>query len=116
MKKKEQKANLLEMKPRHNVRWEKKEGDQIVLLLPKFTNKYLVRWILPRMKKPEFHIKLDERGSFVWELCDGSLSVMEIVDRLKERFPDDKNDLYHRTGRYIQQMVREKFLHLNSQQ
>jgi hypothetical protein len=115
MKKEENKANLLEMKPRHNVRWEKKEENQIVLLVPKFTNKYLVRWILPRMKKPDFHIRLDERGSLVWQFCDGTMTVLEIVEKLKERFPDEKGDLYQRTGRYVQQLVREKFLLLSPQ-
>jgi hypothetical protein len=114
MAEKKQTENLLEMKPLHNIQWEKGENNIVVLLLPRFKNKYLVQWLLPRLKNPNIHLKLDERGSFVWELCDGTKSVIEIVHLMAEKFHEDVEHLYKRTGFFVQQLVREKFVVLKS--
>ena len=77
------KINLLDLIPVRNIKWEKKEDGLIVLLKPKFELALLKKYVLPRLKKPCFKIKLDHVGSFIWEHCDGDLRVKEVAKSLK---------------------------------
>jgi hypothetical protein len=108
-----QKINLLDLKPFRNLKWETGEKDSVILLVPKFHNRYLVKYILPQLRKPFFHIKLDEHGSFIWNLCNGNKTVGEISDKIKEKFGDNFDPTYERIGKFVNQLVRDKFLALN---
>jgi len=104
--------NLLDLKPVRNIGWEGKDGNNVILLVPKFHNKFVVKWIVPNLAKPNFRVSLDEYGSFVWQRCDGNATVGEIADALKEKFGDPAEPRYDRTARFVQQFLRDKFLFL----
>ncbi len=53
----------------------------MVLLKPKSRFK-----ILRLLWGENFRIHLDEKGSFVWSLLDGTLSVWEIAQRVGDKF------------------------------
>ena len=36
---------------------------------------------------------MNSTASIIWRLCDGSLSVAEIIDLLQEAFPDAKDSI-----------------------
>ncbi len=59
-------VNLLDLKPVRTLDWQTAESDRVILLVPKFKNSFLVRWILPRLKSSHFKVKLDAYGSCVW--------------------------------------------------
>jgi len=109
-----EKINLLELKPNRNLKWETGERNEIILLVPKFQNRFLVKYIMPNIRRPYFRIKLDDRGSFIWNLCDGNTTVGEISDRMKEKFGEHFDPTYERIGVYVNQLIRDKFLMISN--
>jgi hypothetical protein len=103
-------VNLLEIRPTRNLDYETQDGELIVLLVPKFTNRYIVRWVLPRLRKKFFHVKLDAYGSFIWKECDGTKTVEEISKLMKTQFGEDFDPTYGRIQRFIQMLLKDKFL------
>lgn len=93
--------NLLELTPSKLVPWEPGEDGTVVVLLPKFRNPLLVRWLVPRMKSPDIRIKLDKIGSFVWTLCDGKTTVAEIADRMVAEFGDSAAAAHDRIRQFL---------------
>ena len=105
--------NLLDVKPTRNLQWETRESELVTLLVPKFRNRYLVKWFLPLFSNPNFRVKLDAYGSFVWHHCDGNTTIFEIGERMKKKFGEAVDPLYERIARFIQKLEREKFLVLD---
>jgi hypothetical protein len=103
--------NLLELVPVRNIKWEKKEDGLIVLLKPKFKHPFFKKYVLPRMKKPHFMIKLDAVGSFVWEHCDGKKNVKEVARRLKDKFGESAEPLYDRLSLFLQSLEKNRFIY-----
>lgn len=104
-------VNLLELKPLRNSQWEAGEQEElVVLLVPRFSDPFLGRWLMPRLRSPMIRIKLDAVGSFVWSSCDGSMTVLEIAERLKERFGDSVEPLYERIGMFVRRLQRDSLV------
>jgi hypothetical protein len=108
-----QPINLLDLKPLRNLAWETCENGLIVLLVPKFKNRYLVKWLVPHLAKPNFRVKLDAFGSFVWSHCDGNTTIAEMGEKMRAKFGETVEPLYDRIAQFIQKLEREKFLRLN---
>jgi hypothetical protein len=107
------KTNLLELTPERNVKWETNEKQLVVLLIPKFKNRLSVKYLQPLVAKPNFHLKLDLYGSFVWNRLDGNTTVMKIAESMKEHFGESVEPVYERVGKFIHMLQREKFITLN---
>jgi hypothetical protein len=102
--------NLLDLKPQRNLEWETKENEIIVLLVPKFQNAILVAYLLPRLSKPNIRLELDAYGSYVWQQCDGQTTVFEIAERMKSKFGGTVDPSYDRIGKFIRQLLHNKFI------
>ena len=109
-------ANVLEMYPTQNVVWETLEDQNIALLVPKFKNKFLVKYLVPKMKNPNLKIKLDKFGTRVWQYIDGKNSVMQIGNHLKEDYGQDVEPVYERLGLFINLLAQRNFITLTSDQ
>jgi hypothetical protein len=105
-----EKVNLLDLKPTRNLKWETGEKNEVILLVPKFQNCFLVKYIMPNIRRPYFRIKLDNHGSFIWSHCDGNTTVGMISDRMKEKFGESFDPTYERIGKFVNQLIRDKFL------
>lgn len=81
-----------------------------MLLKPKFSHPLLAKYLLPRLKKPHYKIKLDEIGSFTWNLCDGKNTVKEIGLLLKEEFGEQVEPLYERLALFFQNLEKNRFI------
>jgi len=106
--------NLLELKPLRNLHWEEREQGCVVLLIPKLKNRHLVKWLTPLLAKPNFRARLDTYGSFFWQQCDGNTTVLEIGERMKEKFHEPVEDMYDRIGKFVQKLVRDEFIILDA--
>ncbi len=104
------KINLLDLIPVRNIKWEKKEDGLIVLLKPKFEHALLKKYVLPRLKKPYFKIKLDNVGSFIWEHCDGNIQVKELAKSLEDKFGKEVEPLYERLTLFLQSLEKNHFI------
>ncbi len=102
--------NLLDLIPVRNIKWEKKEDGLVVLLKPKFELALLRKYVLPRMKKPYFKIKLDHVGSFIWEHCDGCIQVKELAKSLEDKFGKEVEPLYDRLTLFLQSLEKNRLI------
>jgi len=105
--------NLLDLRPRRNLASETLEDGLVVLLVPKFKNRPVVKWLVPRLSKPNFRVKLDAYGSFIWQQLDGAATVGEIAERLRSRFGEAVEPHYQRTGQFVQRLLHSKFVDVN---
>ncbi len=102
--------NLLELKPQRKVKWDAADENSVMLLVPKFKNAFLRKWLVPWLKQPDFRVRLDEFGSFVWLHCDGSTDVGAIADSLSRKFGPAVEPLYERLEKYLKKLEREDFI------
>lgn len=102
--------NLLTMRPQKLRDWERTDQGRIVVLKPKFGNHALGRWLMSRLRNPNYRIKLDEFGSLVWEMCDGETTVKEIGETMRARFGDRVEPVYDRLAIFFRQLERSRLI------
>jgi hypothetical protein len=102
--------NLLELKPKRNVKWEEREGRRVVLHVPRFRGAFLEKWLVPLLRRPTFRITLDTFGSFIWLRCDGNTPVSDIGTALRTEFGPDVEPLYERIAAFLRKLEREDLL------
>ncbi len=111
-RKKRKSVNLLELTPVQRVPWETGESGSVVVLVPKFRNELIVRWLVPRMKYPNVRIKLDTLGSFVWKLCNGSTTVAEMVNRMTAEFGEPAPSAQERIRKFLLTLEKSDLVNL----
>lgn len=104
-----------EVIPERALDWETDEAGRVVIRVPKFRNRFAVRYLLPRLKHPWVRVHLDDRGSLVWKACDGKTRVMEIAHQLNARFGDAAEPALERTMRFIHILNQQKFIRIRQQ-
>ena len=102
--------NLFALSYRRNLQYETGTNGNIVLLIPKFRNAFMVQWLVPLLKKKNFRVKLDERGSFIWNNCDGNTSLIEIAEKMRVQFNETEDTIYGRIAMFILKMEKDGFV------
>ena len=108
--------NLLDFSPKHLVKWELNNSGNIHLVIPRFSHPFLVKYLLPRLKRKSLNVKLDEFGTWVWQHIDGEKTVAQIGKELKGAFGERAEPLYPRLGMFINYLARRKFIQLEFNQ
>lgn len=108
-----QALNLLEFRPVRVRRWELRNDDLITVLVPKFQNRWLVRWVMPRLSKPDFKVRLDSLGSFIWQRCDGCLTVREIAEQVGQKFGEQTDPDYKRIALFLHRLTSQNLIRLS---
>jgi len=103
-------VNLLDLIPRKILSDEVNVDGNIIILKPKFRNKLMKKFVVPKLKNPFYKVKLDEFGSFVWRQIDGNLTVEEIGEKLKTNFKENIEPVYERLSVFIQSLERYRFI------
>jgi hypothetical protein len=62
------------------------------------------------MKRPYFKIKLDDVGSYIWELCDGKKTVKDVAECLQNEFGEKVEPLYDRLALFLQSLEKNHFI------
>lgn len=108
----DRKANFLDFVPVPQVSTETDEDGMTVLLVPKF-RRWPFRTLIPRMKYPNFKIRLDEVGTFIWSRCDGSASVGAIAADARERFAEKVEPAEERTAVFVRRLLDARAIRLD---
>ena len=103
-------VNLLDLIPIKILKNEQSEDGNVTVLKPKFKNKFMAKYVVPKLKSPCYKVKLDEFGSYVWRLIDGKLTVEEIGKKMQENYQDAVEPVYERLSIFIQSMQRYRFI------
>lgn len=108
--KEKDKVNLFDVVPyiSEHITTEK-EGDLSVVTFPRFRNKFMQKFFVPRGKSANIHIKLEEHGTAAWDLINGERTVKEITELLAEHFNNEENYQYRITT-YITQLYTNGFI------
>ncbi|HLP17490.1 MAG TPA: PqqD family protein [Bacteroidota bacterium] len=107
-------VNLLDVRPQRAREWVEGDQGEIIILIPKFTNPFLRRWLLPYLKSQNFRLKLDAYGSAFWNACDGSTTVSGIIESMKRTFPSESESMNERVIAFTRHLFREKFIRLET--
>ncbi|MDQ7815951.1 MAG: PqqD family protein [Melioribacteraceae bacterium] len=104
------KANYLDLHPLRLHGEEISDENIVTIIIPKFKNKFIVQYIVPKLKSPDIKLKLDEIGTATWLLLDGKKNVREISNLLMEKFGDKIEPVNQRltkflTGLYEQRLI-----------
>jgi len=108
-------VNLLELVPRRTVKWETEPNGSVVLIIPKFKNRFAVRYFMPMLAKPDVRLKLDAYGSFVWNHCDGRTTVLRIAEKMRSEFGPDVEPVYDRVALFVGRLNKEHFVTLKDE-
>lgn len=103
-------ANYLDLHPLRLHKEEIADENIVTIIIPKFKNRFIVQYIVPKLKSPDIKLKLDEIGSATWLLLDGKKDVREISKLLLEKFGDKIEPVNQRltkflTGLYEQRLI-----------
>ena len=86
------------------------ETELVAIKKPKFKNRFLKKYLLPKLKKSEYSVNLDQIGSFVWKNIDGKNTFGEIADKLRREFGESIEPVYDRLGQFINSLRRYEFI------
>lgn len=111
-RKKEPQINLLELIPHRLCEFDVDEKQIVTVKMPRFQKKWMLQNLVPRWKSPTINTKLDSVGSFVWLQSDGTQTVFDIAERMREEFGEDIEPVYDRLKLFLQQLGRREYLQL----
>lgn len=110
MKKRKIKKNYMDIRflPENHISW--KTEDNIVTL--DVENKGFYNRIAQKFfGQPKIsHISLDKYGSTLWQLLDGENTVFEIVKKLEEAFPTEKDKMLNRVIAFLHNLQVNKYI------
>jgi len=106
------KANLLELTPVRLHQHEAAENGQVILLVQKFRNKDIRKFMLGH-RSAHFRIRLDEMGSAVWILMDGNSKVTDLIAKLKDNWkeaPGKTEGIEERIATFLSQLYDNRYI------
>lgn len=107
------KANYLDLTPICAKKHLIGDDEKVTVLIPKFTNKFVVERIVPKLKHPDMKLNLDEIGSAVWLLMDGKKKVKEIALELSQKFGDKIQPVDERLTKFLTQLYEQRLITFN---
>lgn len=103
-------VNYLEITPIRSYNHIEEEKNKVSVLVPRFTNKFLVKYLVPRLKSPDIKVKLDKFGSAAWIKADGNKNVQQICDELLSEFGEEINPVVERVTKFYTQLYQYQFI------
>jgi len=102
------------MIPVRNVGEFTHEGDVYTLLIPKFKNQWMQKWLIPSRRSKHFRIHLDAMGSRVWDLIDGRRDTAAICNSLHDALPGDHpesaDQMALRVTEFLRRLYKNRFI------
>jgi hypothetical protein len=107
--KKKSNINLLELTPVINKNFEVTEEGLVVVVFPKFKNRFLKK-LIPKNKPQDFKVSLDKLGSAVWFEIDGEKKVSDIIEKLEKQIGEEISPAEERISKFLTQLYSHKFI------
>ncbi len=102
--------NYLELTPVRSHNYLLEDDNRVAVLVPRFKNKILVKFIVPRLKSPDIKVKLDKFGSAAWLKADGNKNVQVICNELLNEYGDEINPVIERVTKFYSQLYQYQFI------
>lgn len=95
---------MYDLIPHSMVQSETTPDGQIILLKPKFKNAFLVKHLMPRLKRPYFRIHLDEIGTATWQKIDGRRSAGLIAEEINRERGATVEPMFERISLFLHRL------------
>lgn len=102
--------------PGQNCGFEFKNGLVIVVKEEERKLNKLEKKIFKNLKNRKHKLELDEIGSFVWQKCDGTLSIQEIVESVREEFGESAAPAEKRVDLFLTKLAQNDMIKLFQKQ
>lgn len=102
--------NYLELTPVRKYNHIIEEENKVSVLVPRFQNKILVKYLVPRLKSPDIKVKLDKFGSSAWLKADGNRNVQQICEELLNEHGEEINPAVDRVTKFYTQLYQYQFI------
>ena len=96
--------NYLQLTPGRLFDHVMEENGKVSVLIPRFTNKILVKTLVPMLKSPFVKTIFDEFGSQVWLEIDGKKKVLDISTSLRQKFGEKIEPVEERLTKFLTQL------------
>ena len=113
MFKKEAPLNYLETTPNRKYEHELRDDGIINVMVPRFTDRILGKYLQPKLKNPFIRANLDEFGSATWLLMDGKTKVDIIAEKLTEQFGESIQPVHPRLTFFLTHLYKAGFITFN---
>ena len=102
-------VNFLLYRPLRKIEHWEVSGDKVKLIFEhnKPVEKFM-RWLIKKSKVSD--LELDEMGSMVWQLCDGTKTVYDIAKAMVERFNDTEQNAIDRLIMFLRYLSRRGWI------
>jgi hypothetical protein len=94
---------------RSDFPWKTTEEGTVSITIPKFQGRVGQAFVKLLRKDNFFEAHLNPLGSFVWIQCDGRQTVGDILKKVQEKFPGEK-EIDQRLFLFLQQMKALNYL------
>ena len=85
------------------------EDDLVIVQVPRFDGR-IGAWLVRRLRRPNYRVRLDRFGTDVWRLCDGARTVREIAQVLRGKHGEEIEPAEERVAGFLQRMDRARCL------
>jgi len=102
--------NYLELTPIANYTYEKRDNGLVNVLVPRFTDKFLGKYLQPRLKNKYIKANLDDIGTATWLLINGNNKVHQIASDLSEQFGEKIHPVNERLTQFLTQLYQAGFI------
>jgi hypothetical protein len=103
-------ANTLDLTPVRKLDSRMEDNGNITLLVPKFKNRALQRFLLSDRRSPIIRIRLDNPGTKLWQAIDGTRTVGSIIARLKDDREERPAEIEERVSKFIFKLYQERYI------
>jgi hypothetical protein len=97
--------------PEQKIDWEvDPETKFVIIKKTKFKNPLLKKYLLPKLKRPNYSIKLDKIGSYIWQKINGKNTFADIAENMRKEFGESVEPVNDRLGQFINSLRRYEFI------
>lgn len=101
--------NFLLYRPLRKIeQWEVNDGKVKLFFQHNKPVEKFMRWLIKKSKISD--IELDDRGSMVWQLCDGTKTIYDIAIAMAKRFNETEQSAIDRLIMFVRYLSRKGWI------
>ncbi len=106
--------NYMELTPYRKFEHEfTDDGESVNILVPKYANGILAKYVQPKLKYKFLKADLDKFGTATWLKIDGKSTVLEIAEKLIKQFGEEIQPINKRLTIFLTQLYKSGFISFN---
>ncbi|MFA5771789.1 MAG: PqqD family protein [Thermoplasmata archaeon] len=102
---------LLAVPKRIDAEWVR-ENDKVVIIYKKNFSR-LEKFLHKHLGGPEdVRVVLDDKGTAIWEMCDGNTNIKDICTKLDEKYKEEIEPVFPRTWKFLEMLIDRNLIRL----